>query len=363
MTPSNRILPLLIAALFPMAVPAATICVNPGGTAGCLASVAAGVAAAAPGDTVSVAAGTYNESGIVMNKSVNVTGAGVDVTVVDGSTGGVNSSSTIFQFLANTFATSTISQMTIRGGARGVDLNGTNIVTIDHARVTANGPATGAGIFNGSSQLTVSNSLIDGNSATDVTSIAGCDWGGGSGGGIASLCGGGSNHIVDSTISGNVASRWGGGLIINDGTSLIENSTITGNSANFPDPTLAGGAIFMGGAFPDILVRFTTISNNNAVGVGGIQAGPQLKLYATLLQGNAGVACAGTLTSLGYNVVSDSSCGFTQAGDLASTDAMLQPLAMNGGATPTQAISAVSPAVDIVPTAVGSPGTELEFAL
>jgi hypothetical protein len=346
---NHRVLLAALLAALPLAAPAATICVNPGGTLGCLSSIAAAIASAAPvGDTINVAAGTYLESGLVIGKSVDIVGAGVDVTIVDGAVNGVNGPQ-IFRYPSGFPATSTLSNMTIRGGARGIDVGGGNTVTVDHARVTANGPATGAGIFNGASRLYVKASLIDGNSATDAGSIAGCDWGGASGGGIASLCGGGNNTITDSAIINNTAGRWGGGLIINDGTSVIENTTISGNQANFPDPTLRGGGLFVGGAFPDILIRFSTIANNAG---GGLWADAKLKLYASVLQGNTGGDCSSPgfqPASLGYNVVSDASCPFAQVGDAVSIDAQLQPLAMNGGPTATHAIPRTSPAIDRVP--------------
>jgi hypothetical protein len=347
---NRKLLAALVAALSPLAAPAATLCVNPGGTGGCLSSIAAAIASAAPaGDTINVAAGTYHEGGLIVDRSVDIVGAGADLTVVDASVGGVNGPATVFQYANRLGITSTLSKMTIRGGQRGVDITGGNTVTIDHARVTANGPATGAGIFNGASTLYVKASTIDNNSATDEGSIGGCDWGGASGGGIASLCGGGNNYITDSTITGNTAGRWGGGLIVNDGQTVIENTTISNNNANFPDPNLTGGALFVGGAVPDVLLRFTTIANNGGTAMFGDE---KTRIYASLLQGNAAGACPATpshQTSLGYNVVSDASCPFAATGDLVSTNAQLQPLAMNGGPTATHAIPANSPAVDRVP--------------
>ncbi len=50
---------------------AATLCVNPGGTAGCKSSINAAVAAAAPGDTVQVWPGTYYE-GVVITKPLSL---------------------------------------------------------------------------------------------------------------------------------------------------------------------------------------------------------------------------------------------------------------------------------------------------
>jgi len=70
--------PLLIAT----AASAATWCVNPTGTGGCKTTIGAAVAAAAPGDTVVVAAGTYKES-ITINQSVLLTGADAATTIID----------------------------------------------------------------------------------------------------------------------------------------------------------------------------------------------------------------------------------------------------------------------------------------
>jgi hypothetical protein len=222
--------------------------------------------------------------------------------------------------------------------------------------VTNNGPWTGAGVFNGSSVLHMDSSLVDNNSATDVGSIAGCDWGGASGGGLASLCGGGSNFISNSTFANNTSGRWAAAIIVNDGTTVIENTTITGNKSNSTIPGLAGSAIFVGGAFPDVTVRYSTIANNDAsasVNGGAILADSHLKLYATLLQDNPGGSCTpgSAMVSLGYNLESDSSCPLVAPGDGMNVDAQVHALANNGGDTPTMALSATSPAVDRIPAA------------
>jgi hypothetical protein len=277
---------------------------------------------------------------------IQIRGAGMDVTIIDGMVDGANGPQ-IFQYDAwGQSYDSGLTGLTIRHGRRGVDAGRFNRITLDHVRITENGPESGAGLVNNASQVTIRNSLIDHNFATDNGSVAGCDWGGGSGGGIATLCGGGSVEVYDSAIVDNIASRWGGGLMLT-GTSVIENSTISGNRANFPDASLAGGGIFVGAP---TLVRFSTIANNGAVGAGGVWVGSELRLYASLLQGNAGHACTGAPTSLGYNIVSDASCNFIATGDANGTDAMLKPLAMNGGPTPTHELGMASAAFDRVPT-------------
>jgi len=245
--------------------------------------------------------------------------------------------------------------MTIQHGLRGVDLGGSNTVTLDHVHVTRNGPWTGAGVFNGSSVMHLESSLVDYNSATDLGSINGCDWGGASGGGVASLCGGGNNYITHSTIANNISGRWGAGVMVNDGITVIENSTITGNVAQSTISALGGSALFVGGSFPDVTVRYSTIAGNDASASNGgaVQSDGHVKLYATLLQRNAGGACSpiAATVSLGYNLASDATCPFAAVGDGNNVDAQLQPLADNGGDTPTMALPAMSPAVDRIPAA------------
>ena len=65
-------------------------CVNPGGTAGCYATIQAAIDAASAGDTIHVAEGTYTETGqIVIDKDVTLVGADRNTTIIraDSDTG------------------------------------------------------------------------------------------------------------------------------------------------------------------------------------------------------------------------------------------------------------------------------------
>ena len=106
----------------------ATVCVNPGGTGGCLNSVQAAVNAAGPGGTVNVQPGTYTET-------VTVTQAGI---TINGAQAGVDARgrSSVFE-----------SVMDNTGGAFNILANN---VTVDGFTVrNASAPVLGAGIVLG----------------------------------------------------------------------------------------------------------------------------------------------------------------------------------------------------------------------
>ncbi|MBI1765798.1 MAG: hypothetical protein HYR56_30710 [Acidobacteria bacterium] len=74
-----------------LSVRAAVLCVNPAGTGGCFATIGAAVAAAVAGDTINVAAGTYNEQ-VNLNKANLVLRGGQAGVPACGRAGGANES-------------------------------------------------------------------------------------------------------------------------------------------------------------------------------------------------------------------------------------------------------------------------------
>jgi len=70
---------------------AGTLCVNPAGTHGCKKTIQSAVEAAAPGDTINVAPGTYAED-VVVDRAIALMGADPDSTVIDatGLSNGIN---------------------------------------------------------------------------------------------------------------------------------------------------------------------------------------------------------------------------------------------------------------------------------
>ena len=166
------------------------------------------------------------------------------------------------------------------------------------------------GFFN--STIYITNSTVSGNLSGDVA------------GGLRSL---GNPTVVNSTFSGNTSTVWhGGGIFHTDGQLTVTNSTFARNVA--PAGTASGILVATFGAPAN-----ATLTNNVLEGNGGA--------FACAIEGGG----AATITSDGFNVISDGSCS-PIGSDLSNTDALLGPLADNGGPTLTHALSAGSPAID-----------------
>ncbi len=167
-----------------------------------LASIQEEVDAADPGDTITVAAGTYKEN-IYIDKSLTIKGAGAGNTIVDGSQIG-----SVFIIGDNNVNCDVIlSDMTVQNGSA----------------------YKGGGICN-QAKLAILNATISGNSAS---------WGGGGVFNNRTLT------VNDSTISGNKGSRWGAG-VYNAGTFKMNHSSIVNNDIRYYGQ---GGGAYNSGAF------------------------------------------------------------------------------------------------------------------
>lgn len=198
----------------------------------------------------------------------------------------------------------------------GATLNLTDSTVADN--ISLNQPSGGIYGFFGST-INITRSTVSGNvAATDVA------------GGLRSL---GDATIVNSTFSGNVSTAWHGGAIFHtDGQLTVTNSTFSGNVA--PGGTASGILVATFGAPAN-----ATLTNNVLEGNGGA--------FACAIEGGG----AATITSLGFNVISDGSCN-PIATDQPFTDALLGLLADNGGPTLTHALLAGSLAIDAANTTV-----------
>ncbi len=156
-------------------------------------------------------------------------------------------------------------------------------------------------------------------------------------------------EITNSTFEKNTASN--GGAIYNVAKADVLNTTMSGNLANI------GGALMTNGAASVLTVVHTTLAGN-AAEQGGSGVATQTRgtvlLRATLLGGNKGVNCFGTITNGGYNLDSGSSCGWSvAAGSLSNADPQIGVLTNNGGTTGTVMILDTSPAINAIPSLYG----------
>jgi Zn-dependent metalloprotease len=178
----------------------------------------------------------------------------------------------------------------------------------------------------------------------------------GSGGGIANT---GNLTVTNSLIQDNFAS--GGGGISNSHNSSLTLSNVT-ISNNF---SAMGGGIWNNGG--TLILNNTTITGNSAtMGMGaGIRASYAVtNLRNSIVAGNVGEDCSSdnsqtVFTSQGYNLIGNNiNCPFTATtGDKVGTNTdpinpRLTPLQDNGGPTFTHALLAGSPAID-----AGNPAT------
>jgi CSLREA domain-containing protein len=235
-----------------------------------------------------------------------------------------------------------VGENTVTAPGGGIWNNGE--LTVIDSVIEGNQAQAGGGISNYEGSVTITNSTVRDNRAVSAFIDAG--------GGIANVRG--SIVIRNSTLSGNTSEEDGAGISnARSGTVRLSNSTVSGNSAG-----RNGGAIsnYLG----SVTVTNSTISGNSA----GSQVGGGNSIYTqegsvilknTIVEGNtAGDEClhisvGGTITSLGYNYGSDTTCNLTAASDVTNSDPLLGPLADNGGPTRTHALQIGSMAIDAIP--------------
>ena len=212
----------------------------------------------------------------------------------------------------------------------------------------------GGGVFNNGGTLTVENSTIAGNTNESGNAF---------GGGLANL--NGTLNVVGSTVANNASQgspAFGGGIYSSGTATLnVTNSTIVGNSAT--GPSFGGGILHSGGTATIVHSTITGNSVNSIpLGGAGLHNSATMSVRASIVAfQQAGDDCNGGIPSLGSNIESGTTCGFTGTGDLQSvTTGQLQlgALANNGGpGTQTQALQFGSVAIDAVQGSCTSDGT------
>jgi CSLREA domain-containing protein len=290
------------------------------------------LAQADPGTVVLVPEGDYQleRGALTVDNDVTVIGAGARQTVIRADEDGAR----VFDVYATL-------------GLAGVRVTGGRVQWRDEDS------GEGGGIRAALGALALVDSVVDDNAGTR-------------GGGVFVD---GALSIVRSTLSDNRATHfengqtgflyggYGGGAELDELQASIVNSTFSGNSAS-----RQGGGIYSaaGGRLANV-----TIANNEAPEGAGLRflggdrrlaSGRQLvamSVSATIVDANEGgdeCLIGGNLRS-DHSLAGDDSCGFSGPGDLQNADARLGPLADNGGPTRTHALLAESPAIG-----VGGPG-------
>jgi predicted outer membrane repeat protein len=395
---------LLVSFAFGLAAPSRgyaavrTVCAS-----GCkYTTIAAAIAAAKAGDTISIKDAVHTESDITVDRCLTIQGQGAAKTAVDGALNGT----TVFTVASG--VTATFQNLTIRNGRNlsnasgGVQNEGT--MTVINSIFSNNSAiASGGGIRN-EGTMTVTDSTFSGNS------------GGGAGGGIANL---GSLKVTNSTFSQNSGGASEGGGIWNEGTTTITDSTFSGNvsrmaggiwnggTMTITDSTLSDNSGGRGGGGILSVGRLTVINStffgNSAFNGGGIAGGETLTVVNSTFYGNSAALgsscissggittvinstfldnegslggascivgpatvknnilagggafgnCSGVIDDAGYNISDDATCGFSATGSRNSTNPMLDPAGLqnNGGPTATIALDSESPAIDAIPLA------------
>ncbi len=218
-------------------------------------------------------------------------------------------------------------------------LPGVTVTISDVSFTNSNLGKLGVGFIWNEGTLTLVNSTISGNTGSTF------------GGGIFNT-GNGKLTLVNSTVFGN-SSKTGGG-IFNTSTLTLINSTISGNIASG-----AGGGIY-DFAIQTTTITFCTIYDNTANHGGGILlegGNKDVEARNSIFAGNRASTepdIAGKLILDGYNLIQNPAHATLVRRDRASTNYIgmstkVGPLQENGGPTKTHALLQGSLAIDKIP--------------
>lgn len=267
---------------------------------------------ASAGDTIHIAAGTYDEA-IAIEQAITLLGAGADQTILTNSNGDVmnitdgNGNSVQFPV--------TIENVAIQDAA-GMGMFTSEATTLQTVIIQNNSER---GIYNTGS-ITITNSSITGN--TDVSGAAIINFS------IARMT------MTDVTVSGNSSSN----SIVhvqNSASATLTNVTISGNHD--------GTALITSGTAVVTATNSTIINNTgNALE----DYGNGIYLQNSVIANNETPNCWMDMISLGNNLEDDDTCGLDQGSDIVNTNPQLGMLGNNGGAVQTHVPASSSPLID-----------------
>ncbi|MFN8599835.1 MAG: choice-of-anchor Q domain-containing protein [Candidatus Binatia bacterium] len=355
-------LAILIAIAGPGGAAPPDLCVNPGGTGGCFASVQAAVDAAASKSVIHVEPGTYvgNLSIPAIRGGITIAGAGAALTVIQGDPTGDAITVPSRGELA-------LRDLTVAGAQYdGIHLEDRTKLAVTGCVLRDNGDQAIGTLYSAvRARVTIVDSVIAGNlsffsfdaitlsvgSRLDVIRSSIAD---NAHGAVHSY---GRVDLTDSVVRDN-----GGGLLVSSGTIL--RSTISGNThggigvegrtLKLVDSTVSdngdSGVVVVAPSTVQ-LVR-TTVAGNGGIGLfvqDDAYSEARAVVQSSILADNALADCDNDggdtrLRLVGPNLIEASACPFVGQTPIA-TDPLLGPLQDNGGPTETRALLPGSPAI------------------
>jgi len=284
------------------------------------------------GDILILAAETFTELGIVINKSLTIKGQGAGKTIIQAHANPFTAGGRIFNMLSNPFSTKnvTLEDMTLQNGNSG---------------------GQGGCMYSQFYNLTIKKCEIKNNRTTSYR-----------GGAISSSYGSfvveNSTFSNNSVVYGSISTSYGGGAIyletpnVSD-SSLISNCTFNDNSVS----NQYGGAL---NTNHNLKIKNSTFANNAAIYGGAIyRSGREIDMVNVLVADNTATTGGNDIwgsLNANYCFIEDIA-GATIDGtnNVSGVDPELSTLSDNGGSTQTCAISATSQAKDV--------GTEIDVPL
>jgi len=260
-------------------------------------SIQSAIDAAVPGNTIHVAAGTYNEN-ITLKNGVEVLGAGHLVTTIKGTGSGsvvmasnVGSATKLEGFtitngsaiygggMYNDSSSPTVTDCIFSGNSAtiygGGMLNNSSSPTVTDCTFSGNSTICGGGMYNDSSSPTVKNCIFSDNSATHACggmynfssspTVTNCTFSGNSAPYSGGMVNGynSSTTVTNCTFSGNSATTYGGGMLNYASSTTVTHCIFSGNSASY------GGGM-MNQDNDSTMVTNCTFSGNSASYGGGM---------------------------------------------------------------------------------------------
>jgi Divergent InlB B-repeat domain len=279
-----------------------------------------------------------------------------DLRIEDGALTGGNGAGIDTSF-DTVIENSVITSNAISGGGTGAAISNTSgdpgSLIIENSQITNNtittGNATGqaAGIASNSS-LSLTDSVVSGNSIDGSGQVGGDDQSEGAGMWINQ-----DLAIEGSTISGNSVSSSGlargAGIFSAQGPQEITNSTISTNTASGTGSLVGGGVYQNSPALTNAALTNVTFANNAAASGADLAQNSGAATVRNTIFGTPS-ACMGTIASAtpGHNIDSGTSCGLGSTnGNMSSTDPLMQTgLVEFGSGQKVHILLFGSPAID-----------------